>query len=199
MPETQEDALAVGDVYAQALLEAANERQQTDEVAEQFEDLVRYLDGDADFERFLTSLAVDAERRGRVLDTLFQGRMNDLLLNALHVLNRRRRLDILRAVHTRFRLRLEEQRNQIEADVRSAVPLPGDLREELRQMLGRRIGREVILNERVDPSLIGGLVVQVGDRRLDMSLKQDLQRMHAQVLARGSREIHERREYFVEQ
>ncbi len=190
-----DQSLAIGDVYAEALLMAANEQGETDEVAAQFADLIAYMDRDPDFAAFLTVVTVDDDARRTTLEVLFRTRLNDLLLNALQVLNDRGRTDILRGMYERFRLRLEEQRNQIEVDVRTAVPLSEDIRENLRQGLSARLGKDVILVPRVDETLIGGIVVQIGDRRLDGSLSQHLRKMRRQFMDRASTEVFGGRQY----
>lgn len=195
MPAAHDESLAIGDVYARALLEAANEAGQTDEVAEQFDDLVAHLARDAEFAAFLTSLTVDNDKRRVTLEVLFRTRMNDLLLNTLQVLNSRGRAEIIGAVHECFQLRLEAQRNQVEVDVITAVPLPADMREKLARSVGERIGKTVILKPRVDESLVGGIIVQVGDTRLDASLSRHIRNMRARLLERASTEIFSGKQY----
>ena len=197
MARTLSGAMAIGDVYAEALLAAANESGQTDEVADQFADFIAYLDRDEEFAAFMTAPSVDDDVRRHCLDRLFRGKLNDLLLNLLHVLNDKGRSDVLRAVHDRFRLRLEEQRGQIEVQVVTATPLPDDLRRTVARELGERLGREAILIERVDRSLIGGMLVQVGDRRVDYSLAGRLDRLRTILVQRASREIFSGREYVM--
>lgn len=192
----KDTSMAVGDVYAAALCEAAEQAGQLDEVYEQFTDLVGYFAHEPDVEAFLTALTVDDEVRRASLDRLFRGRMNDLLLNTLHVLNDRGRADILRPVYRCFQLRMERIRNQIEVEVYSAAPLPEDLRGELVRVLSERLGKEAILNLHVNESLLGGLIVQVGDRRLDMSLSHHLAALRRRLLERASQEIHSAKPYF---
>ncbi|MGB9626732.1 MAG: ATP synthase F1 subunit delta [Phycisphaerae bacterium] len=196
MMPPQDSAHAVGDVYAHALLDVANERGQTEEIAGQFADLAAYMDRDREFAGFLTALTLDDRLRRASLDRLFRGKMNDLLLNTLQVLNDRGRPDLVQIVYERFRLRLQEQRGEIEVTVRTAVPLSDELRETIRKFLGEQLGREVILIHHVDPALLGGLIVHVGDRRLDASLAQRLRKLHGQLLNRASAEVRGGRKYF---
>lgn len=187
-----------GDVYAQALLEAANEAGRTGAVAEQFNDLIRYMDQDGDFDRFMTASTVNDEVRRSSLERLFRGRMEDLLLNLLQVLNDRGRSELLRPIHERFRLRLEEQRQQMEVEVITAVPLGDEALGRLTAMLSERIGRQAIAVPRVEESIIGGLVLQVGDRRLDASMARQLVRLRERLLGRASAEIHQGRQCIVD-
>lgn len=198
MSAPQDSSHAVGNVYAQALLEAANERGQTDELAAEFADLVALMDRDADFAGFMTTLMLSHEKRRASLDTLFRGKMNDLLLNTLQVLNRRGRPELVRAVYDRFCDQLRKQRNQVEVTVRTAVPLSDEMRETLQKFMSEQIGSEAILTTRMDPALLGGLVVQVGDHRVDTTIATRLRKLHQRLLDRASTEIHQGRKYFAE-
>lgn len=198
MAIAKDSSLAVGDVYAEALFEAARQQNQLDEVFDQLTELGAYMEREPEFGAFMIALTVDDDAREAVLDKLFRGRMNDLLLNALQVLNRRRRPDLLPALCEQFRKRMETHRNQIEVDVRTARPLPDDQRNELAGALRNRIGKEPILKIKVDESLLGGLIVQVGDKQLDMSISSRLAAMRQKLLARVSTEIHSGRHFFSE-
>lgn len=198
MAIAKDSSLAIGDVYAEALFEAARQQNQLDEVFDQLTELGAYMEREPEFGAFMIALTVDDDAREAVLDKLFRGRMNDLLLNALQVLNRRRRPDLLPALCEQFRKRMETHRNQIEVDVRTARPLPDDQRNELAGALRNRIGKEPILKIKVDESLLGGLIVQVGDKQLDMSISSRLAAMRQKLLARVSTEIHSGRHFFSE-
>jgi len=198
MAIAKDSSLAIGDVYAEALFEAARQQNQLDEVFDQLTELGAYMEREPEFGAFMIALTVDDDAREAVLDKLFRGRMNDLLLNALQVLNRRRRPDLLPALCEQFRKRMETHRNQIEVDVRTARPLPDDQRNELAGALRTRIGKEPILKIKVDESLLGGLIVQVGDKQLDMSISSRLAAMRQKLLARVSTEIHSGRHFFSE-
>ncbi len=156
------------------------------------------MDAEPEFDAFMTALTLEQSKRQATLDSLFRGKMNDVLLCGLQVLNRRRRPEILRAMYQRFRLDVEAARNQTEVEVYSAVELPEDTRGRLAQMLSEKIGKQALLNVHVEPSLLGGLVVQIGDRRLDASLSRQLTTLRDRLMARASEEIHQRKSYFAE-
>jgi F-type H+-transporting ATPase subunit delta len=186
MAASQTDELVIGDIYADALLAAANEQGAADEVAEHFDELVAYLDRDPAFVRFLAAMTIDDDARRNSLEQLFRGRMHELLLNLLQVLNDNGRLALVRAVYQCFRPRLREQRGQVEVHVRTAAAMPEDLRRALTALLSEKLGRQAILNEQVDDALIGGLVVQVGDKRVDASMAGQLRRLRDTLLSRPS-------------
>lgn len=186
----------VASVYAEALLSLANETNSAQEVMAEFDQIVGLLDRDEAFARFMESPTIDTEVRRPALERMFRGRLSDALLNALLVLNDRGRAGLVRQMHRRYKLALEAQLNQAEVDVTSAVALDDDVRKGLAAALTARLGKDVILVEHVDPSVIGGLIVQYGDTRLDASVWGHLKRMKARLLDRASREIHSGRSYF---
>ena len=195
MAELKEETMVVADLYAGALLDAAEDADQQRELAAQLEDLVAYVAQDRNFAQFLAAATVDPEARRASLERLFRGRLNDLLVNLLQVMNRRRRLDLVRMVSRCVQLRLEEQRQQQEVTVQTAVPLWHELRTAIEQIVGTWVGKTAILVEEVRPELIGGLVVRVKDKLIDGSVRRRLQALRANLRDRTARALHETDRY----
>jgi F-type H+-transporting ATPase subunit delta len=189
---------AIADVYAEALLLAAREAGQEDEVAAQLGDLIAYMNKNSDFAAFLTSAAVDDGARQASLDKLFRGEMNDLLVNLLHVLNDRKRGGLIRLVYRSVQLRLAEQRQQQEVFVDTAVSLTDDLRSAIKYDIRKRTGKDPILVERLRPELIGGLVLRIGDMQIDGSVATRMRLIRRRLLERASEEIHKDGQYVAE-
>jgi F-type H+-transporting ATPase subunit delta len=181
----------VARVYAQALLDAAGKRQQAAEVLDELNTLVHdILDRDPALEAFLASPAVGRERKEKVIRDAFGGRADEVFVNFLLVLNRHDRLEIIRAVAQEYRALYDEQAGRMPVEVESAVPLAADQEERLRQELRARFeGREPVLTTRVNPDLLGGLVVRVGDWVYDASVRNRLARIKNQLIERSSHEI----------
>ena len=145
---------------------------------------------EAQFAQFLKAGTVDDDARCATLERLFRGKMNDLLLNLLQVLNRRRRTELVPAINRCVELRLEEQREQCEVTVHSALPLWHELRTAIQRVLGLWLSKSVILVEEVDPELIGGIVLQIGDLRIDGSLRSRIDKMRLKLRDRAGHELH---------
>jgi F-type H+-transporting ATPase subunit delta len=188
-PKVDDRDLAVGRLYAEAILALAEERGQSDALLDELKELVEFLDRNPKVEHFLASQMVDEEGRARVLDELLKGQASDLLLDALQVINRKGRLGQLRAIVESYRKALHELRGWVDVHVRSAVPLDDGQRTRLQDVIAASTGRKPTLIERVDPSLIGGLVVEVEGKKYDASVASRLQDLSAALLARASREI----------
>ncbi len=195
-----EDELLVGDVYAAALLEAAEEKgeAEVEDAAAGLADLVGYMGKDRDFELFMTADSVDDEPRRVSLEKLFRGRMSDLVLNLLQVLNNRGRMGLLRAVARCVQVRMEARHREREITVRTAAPLTDALRERIRRVVGEYVGRHALLIEQIDPELIGGIVLQIGDVRVDGSVAAKLRTVRKRLGERAIAEVHRGGGYVLE-
>jgi F-type H+-transporting ATPase subunit delta len=184
-------------VYAEALLNAANKRQQADEILEQLDSLIRdVFPADAAFEVFLSSSAISRQHKPPVIRRALEGRASDLFLDFLLVLNEHERLGLLRSILAEYRVLLDQQKRRVRVLVRSAVELPDDQRQRLQQQLRETLQKEPMLDTRVDPDLLGGLVVQVGDWLYDASVRSQLANIRNQLIEKSGHEIQSRRDRF---
>ncbi len=195
MASVDERNREIGRLYAEAILHVAEEKGQSEELLEELNGLVEYLDSNPDLDRFLASPMIEAEPRAQVIEQAFRGRASDLLLDSLLVVNRKGRLSALRAIATAYRAELRNLRGWVDIHVRTAVPLTDALRQRLEQTLAAATGRKPTLIEKVDPAVIGGLVVEVEGRKIDASVASRLHDLSEALLARASREIHSGKAY----
>ena len=174
-------------VYAEALLDAADKRNQTDQVLEEFAALVEdVFRADPQFEAFLASGAISRKPKAEVIHRAFDGKASDLFRNFLLVLNDHQRLDLLRGILQAAKELRDERAGRLPVLVTSAAPLPDDQRERLLQELRTEYQQEPVLTLRVDPTLLGGLVVRVGDWLYDASVRTRLETIRKQLIERGS-------------
>jgi len=191
--------LSIGHVYSRAMLDLAEQQGQADSLLEELQGLVEYLDGNPELDRFLSSPLVEDEDRARVLEKAFRGRASDLLLDSLQVINRKGRLSLLRGIVEGYRSGHRELRGMIEARVRTAVQLSDALRARVRETVARHTGRQPILIETVDPSVIGGIVIEVGGQKIDGSVANKLRELGKALELRASQEIVRSRSYVSQQ
>lgn len=190
MSTTDTKTQAVAGTYADAIYGLAVERKQADALIDEVVELEALLASDAAFAAFMTAEDVDDDRRSAAIEKALRGRAGDLLVDALQVVNAKGRIGLLPAILSACRSAHERAMRIAEVEVTSAVPLADDLRTSLVAAAGTYTGREVRLVETVDASLLGGLIVRVGDVKLDTSLSRHLSRMNDLMLEHGERAIH---------
>lgn len=187
MAEGFETGIDVADVYAAALFALATEAGTVDETLAELEELVRLLESDPGFAGFMTAASVDDDDREESLEQIFRGRLSDIVLNTLQVMNQHNRAGLLRQLLRAFVVRLEDARGQIEVTATSAVELSDPQKLEVRQIAEELAGRKPLVEYVVDSSLIGGLTLQIGDYRFDNSVRQHLRAARTRLLERSNR------------
>ena len=189
MAKLNDKEIAVAKVYSRALLTLADEAGTAEEVLDELQWLSSYAESDADFSRFISSPTVDETERGASLEKMFRGRLSDLVLDTLLVINRKGRMALLPAVAETYRQDHRDLRGHVDVHVRTAVPLSDGLRQKVRDAVASYSGLEPQLHEAVDESLIGGIVLQIGDRKIDASVSNEVHRYRKLLLALAEREI----------
>jgi len=183
--------------YAEALINAAQQEGVVEPVLEEFAEIERdILQAYPRFAEILASARVSSAEKDRILLDLFNNRASSLVLRFLRVLNRHDRLGLLRVVIREARAIWDQRNHRIPVRVHSAVPLDEDQLNSLRDRLARLIAATPILNVSTDPSLIGGLVVQIGDLRYDASVKSRLLQLRQRLIEGKTHEIQSRRDQF---
>ena len=173
----------VAKAYAQSLLDLANQQNKGQAIAQELEQLGKAIESDHRFENFFSNPAISEQDRGSVLEKAFRGRISDLLVNTLQVMNRKNRLKLLRQVSEGYVELLQQQQGIIEVDLFVAQRLTPDQLEEARKKVSAALRREAVVHQYVDPSLIGGLLIRVEDRLLDASVRAQLRAVRRQLLA----------------
>ena len=189
MANVSDRELSLARVYSRSILELAEEQGQAEAVLDELMELVKYLDRNPEFEQFLGSPLVEAEDRGRTVEKALRGRASDLLVDSLQVVNRKGRLGLLRAIAEGYRIEFRDLRGIADAHVRTAVPLSEAMRTRVRESVARFTGKQPFLIEKVDPSLIGGIVIEVGGRKIDGSVSSRLRELGQSLERRASQEI----------
>ena len=185
-------------VYAQAFFGVASKKPNATELVDEVSSLVSdVLDKFPSLEQTLGSALISHEEKERLLDRVFHGRTSVEVLNFLKVLSKHGRLGLLRPVN-RFVQKLHaEQLGQREVEIRVASELDDRLRDAIRDQLRQMLGKEPLLNVIVDPSLIAGLVVRVGDRVYDGSVRTQFDMARKAMIERATERIETQPEKFL--
>ncbi len=168
----------LGKTYARALVGAAKNAGVADEVIAGLGRLVdEFLTNSPPLRAAFASPRVDQDDKVRVIDRLFGSDFHPILVKFLKVMASRDRLAYIDAVRNAADSIHDEMMGRLVASVRTAVPLDDALRSQISDRIGSIMNKEVRLLESVDPELIGGMVIRVGDRVFDSSVSNQLNKM----------------------
>jgi F-type H+-transporting ATPase subunit delta len=190
-------ARRIAKVYATALLNAADKNGDEQAVMWELESLVRdVFEKEPRLEVLLSGAAIGRHARQAILREVFAGRASTTFKNFVQVLNDHERLNLLRPILGAATELYDQRHHRLRVFVASAVPLPDDIRQRLETGVRTRFHLEPVLVREVDPALLGGLKIRIGDLQFDASVRNRLDLLRDQVLARSSHEIQSRRDRF---
>ena len=168
--------------YAKSLMDLAIERNELDRVALDMALLEKTLLGSADLMSLLASPVIKADQKLRVLRAIFSGEMSSLSQGFVDILVEKGREPMLIYILKAWSELLRKKRNILSAEVRSAVALSPASREGILSHISKVHKGTIELNEVVDPSLIGGFVLRLEDKMMDVSIKRQLAAMRRELV-----------------
>ena len=164
--------------YATALFDLAETEKQLDRVADDLGALAAMIESSADLKRLIRSPVISRDDQGRAMaEVLDKAGMSELVRNFVGVVAGNRRLFALPSMIAGYRSLLAARRGEATAEVVSARALTKKQLEAIAARLKKAIGTTVAVSTKVDAGLLGGLVVKVGSRMVDSSLRTKLQRL----------------------
>ena len=179
MVQTRSD---VAERYASAFFDLAQDEGAQDALESDMRDLRRALSESADLRRLAASPVIDADDKARAMAAVLdKGGAHPLTRNLVALLAKNARLFALDGVAAAFLDRAAKARGEVSAEAITAHELTDEQHKALRAQIEKSVGKAVNLETRVDPSLLGGLIVKVGSRMLDSSLKTKLARLQSRL------------------
>lgn len=168
-------------VYAEALFDVAKDKGTLDEVHEQLGQVAETIAGDRDLQIFFFSpYFSSAEKREGIEKAISGG--NEELINFLELLAEKHRMPALFRIRRRFDELWAAENERLEVTVRSAVELDPSVVESIGKEIERKTGKTIDLSSEVDDSILGGLVLQVGNRVLDASIRNRLEKLRKEIV-----------------
>ncbi|MBR5710830.1 MAG: ATP synthase F1 subunit delta [Thermoguttaceae bacterium] len=182
--ETNPDVSAdqIGQVYAQSFIGALdNNPELVGQAVEEFDSfLTAYFDANPKFEEILSSRLISTEDKLDIINrTVTSG--SPMFLNFLKVVAKHERMDCLRAMYRQMYLQYEKMIQRLPITITTAVEITDQEAEKIGQSLIAQIGGNPIIQRKVDPSLIGGVVVRVGDTVYDGSVATQLKKLRERI------------------
>jgi F-type H+-transporting ATPase subunit delta len=170
----------IAQVYARSLFQVAEDRDKVDDVREQLGQLADALAESRELELFFFSPYFSTEEKKEGLDKAVEG-ADDLVRNFLALLIENHRMPALMRVRREYDRMWREANQLLPVQVTSAIELDDAVAERIGEEIGRQTGRTVELSTAVDPDVLGGIVLRVGNSILDASVRTRLERLRKQV------------------
>lgn len=182
----------IHEIYSDVMFELAGETGQIDEVMSDLHSVSQVLRQEPEFLTLLTSPKLKEEEKVKMIRRVFGGRVHSLTLDFLSVLARRNRVSFLHGIAGRYEDRYDAMRNRKRIEVTLASEPTTEQIETLKAELKAAISAEVKLTVKVDPAIIGGIVIRKGDTVIDNSVRNILDRA-VKTIVNHSREKSERK------
>jgi len=161
--------------YAAALFELAGEKGETDAVAADLASFAKAIEESEDLRRLVRSPVLSAEQQEAAIASIVgRMRLGATVSNFMRLVARKRRLFALASMIRAYDALLAEKKGIVPAEVTVAEPLPAAMLADLKDALAKSAGTDVALAVKINPDIIGGMVVKLGHRMIDASLKTKL-------------------------
>lgn len=173
----------VANRYAKALFTLAKEQGQLDVVHEDME-MIRGLNH-PEFSRMITSPVINSQAKSKTFDAIFGGKITPMSQAFFHLVFRKGRAISLKEIGESFEGMYLDHQGVVVAELTTAAPVSDAVKEDIKarlEALPHMTGKRVILKDKIDPAIIGGYVIQVGDQSLDASIRRDLQVIKTQFV-----------------
>jgi F-type H+-transporting ATPase subunit delta len=170
----------IAQVYARSLFEVASDQDKTDDIREQLGQFADAMEEDRDLQIFFFSPYFSTKEKEEALDRAISG-ADEIFVNFLKLLIENHRMPVIFRVRRGYETLWEEANKLLPVSVTSAVELDEKTVKELGDRIADQTGRRVELSAHVDPDVLGGIVVRVGDSILDASVRNRLDQLRRNV------------------
>jgi F-type H+-transporting ATPase subunit delta len=170
----------LAEVYGRSLFQVAREQDKLDLVREQLGQVADAIGSNRELQTFFFSPYFSTEEKQNALDRVLDG-ADPVLVNFLKLLIENHRMPVIFRIRGRYERLWEEENRTLPVEITSAVELDKATTDSVGQAIGERTGRKVTLAARVDPDILGGIVVRIGNSILDASIRNRLEQLRRHV------------------
>ena len=171
----------IADRYAQALFEVGEETQTTNELYQELSELVVILNENKDLYNFLKSPLIGREDKKNVMKNIFENQLSDNMNNFLKIVIDKDRMSAIENIKESYKNLLNDKNNILEGTVVTAVSLNEQEIKDLEKNLSIKYNKNVTLNNVVDETILGGVLVKLGNQEIDGTVKTRLAKIKKQL------------------
>lgn len=172
----------VARAYAEALLEIAEREEGVEHYAQDLLALADLVETEREFQLFLETPRIDPSTKKQLLQDVLRERVPDRLLKFLFVVIDKRRQRLIPAIAEEYVKLVDQHFGRVQVQITMASEPTKELNAELRRRLTELLHKEVLPRYRIDPRILGGVIVRVGDRIMNGSLRRRLQLLRRSLL-----------------
>ncbi len=191
------DRQHLGEVYAKALLGLSQKSGNVGQVMDELDSFSQVLSELPKLRATLESPRISFVDKEEIIDKAIKGKASTEFLNFVKVLCRNGRADCLSAVRQAAQEMHDEATGRVRATMTTAIAVDQDLQDKVARRLSEVLGKTVVVHSQVNPAIIGGLVVRVGDTVYDGSVTSQLKQVRVAAIGRANQEIRKGLERFV--
>ena len=166
--------------YAKAILSLAIDKKNADDVNENMQLIANTIDGAKDLQIVLNSPVIKVEIKEKTLLSIFGSSINTVSKGLIHLLIENKRLEMLGEIAKQYTIIYDFHKGTQSAIVTTAVPLTDSLKEKILSKVKNIVGKKVSIENIIDPSLIGGFILRVGDKQFDASISGEMNDLRRQ-------------------
>jgi F-type H+-transporting ATPase subunit delta len=163
--------------YAKSLIDLAGEQSAVETIKKDIELFLATCRANPELQAILKNPIISLDKKANILDGLFSGKVHDMILSFFRIVVRKGRAEILFATAKEFITQYNVIKNVVKATVTSASPLSQENISQIEDVVKKSTNGEVILTSIVDPKLIGGFILKVGDKQFDTSISSKLNKL----------------------
>ena len=167
--------------YAEALFQIGEEENKTDNLYNELKEVSSLMNTNKDLNNVMKSPLVSKKEKIQLIDTLFAGKVDNDLKNFLKILIEKGRITSINAIGETYKELLNEKNNILEGYVISAVPMNDEKIKELETELSKKYKKNVTIENKVDKSVLGGVLVRLGNTEIDGTIKTRLNGLKNQL------------------
>ncbi len=169
-------------VYALSLVEVGQEKKVLTELEEEMKFLAELFSTDRDIHRYFISPAFSRESKRDFIKKVFGGKLSEYTINLLNVLVENNRQELIPDIYKSMMEQIDESQNRMKVTVTTTASMDEPLKEKIRSLLSKKFNKEIILKEKIDESIMGGIIIRIGDTVIDGSLVKDLRNISKNLL-----------------
>lgn len=167
--------------YAEALFQVGEETNTTDALYKELVDILDVLKSNKDFYNILKSPLIGKEEKKNLVISIFNNQVSDNLINFLKIIIDKDRMNALEVMQSSYKDLLNDKNNIIEGFAITAVPMSKEEIEQLENKLSKKYNKNITLENKIDESILGGVLVRLGNEEIDGTVKSRLAKMKDQL------------------